>query len=129
MTAGKCLVLLSVLLVSACGGQEARVTATWHIDPDAATPTPEAKVVHVLVTDHQCAGGRSAEDRVTEKPAVRHGVDGVFITFRAKALRGPQTCPGHPPARRTVRLERPIGPAKLYDLAMERYPTDVAPSR
>jgi hypothetical protein len=118
--------LLSSLLVG-CSAGEARVTTTWHVDPVSPPPTPEANLVHVVVTDSQCAGGRSAEDRVAAKPAVRYRDDAIFITFTARMAQGPQTCPGHGPARRTVRLNRPIGASKLYDLALERYPTDVAP--
>jgi hypothetical protein len=118
--------LVSSLLVG-CSAGEGRVTTTWHVDPDSPAPTPAANLVHVVVTDSQCAGGRSAEDRVAAKPAVRYQDDAISITFTARTARGPQTCPGHGLARRTVRLNRPIGLSKLYDLAMERYPTDVAP--
>ncbi len=41
--------------------------------------------------------------------------DAVVVTFVADDLPGFQTCPSHPPARRTVELPEHIGDRQLLD--------------
>jgi hypothetical protein len=41
--------------------------------------------------------------------------DAVVVTFIAGDLTGNQTCPSHPPARRTVELSERIGDRQLLD--------------
>lgn len=90
------------------------VAASWKVDPAASATGASSTSLHVLVSDSQCAGGRSPEDRLAE-PEVRVLADAVVISFTAKALEGPQTCPSHPPARRTIRLPERLGQRRLLD--------------
>lgn len=90
------------------------IAASWKLDPAAAPPGPGSTSVRVLVSDSQCASGRSPEDRLRQ-PQVRVRPDAVVVTFIADHLAGNQTCPSHPPARRTVELPERMGHRQLLD--------------
>ena len=93
---------------------EGRAVATWWLEQ---RPDPEATVFSVLASDRQCASGVSAEERVDHGSVVETDAT-VTVTFTAEALTGPQFCPSHPPARRTVRLAAPLGTRQLLDGAL-----------
>ena len=90
------------------------VVAAWKLDPSALPPGAYSTTVPVLVSDSQCASGRSPEDRLRE-PEVRLLPGSIVVTFVADQLVGPQTCPSHPPVRRTIRLPERLGHRQLLD--------------
>lgn len=97
-----------------------RAIALWAPTEDVdASATSFA----VVVTDRQCAGGRSAEERVGEADVLETDAS-VTITFTADALSGAQSCPGHQPAKRTVELSKPLGDRALLDGSL--YPAQPA---
>jgi len=90
------------------------IAASWKLDPSAVPPGAFATSLQVMVSDSQCAGGRSPDRRLHE-PQVRVLPDVVIVTFSADRLDGNQTCPGHLPARRTVQLPERLGDRQLLD--------------
>ncbi len=86
----------------------------WQLDPDFPSPDPGDTSIQVLAADLQCASGVAADDRLLE-PDVHASEGKIVITFWAHPLKGAQTCPSHPPARRVVDLGGPLGLRALAD--------------
>jgi hypothetical protein len=87
--------------------------ATWALAP-AMVPRPTTTLLHVLVTERECASGRSAEGRVAD-PAIAVDAGSVTIYFAVKVLPGGGRCPGNPPLRVDVELPEALGNRILLD--------------
>lgn len=90
------------------------IAASWKLDPAAKPPAASSTSLQVMVSDSQCAGGRSTDNRLNE-PRVRVLRDAIVITFIADQLDGFQTCSSHLPAHRTVQLPERLGDRQLLD--------------
>ena len=88
--------------------------ATWVLAP-TFSPTPQSVQVPLLVSERACAGGQSAEGRIT--PNVAYSATSVTITITVLSLGGAQTCPGPPPTPYTVRLSESLGNRLLLGAA------------
>jgi hypothetical protein len=94
--------------------QEGRTMARWGLDPEATAIDPSSTEFSVVVNDSSCAGGVSPDARLDE-PVIEETADAVTVTFTSRPPEGAQTCPSHPPVRRTVHLPSPVGERALRD--------------
>ncbi len=90
------------------------IAAPWKLDPSAPPPGAYSTSLRVIVSDGQCANARPPGERLRQ-PEVRVLQHAIVVTFIADYLPGPQTCPTHPPASRTVRLPERLGHRQLLD--------------
>jgi hypothetical protein len=111
------LVALALALVSACTAIETAVSdpqpATWGIAPGQEIG-PETTSFVALVTERECASGRSSEGRVVG-PEIAATADAVVVSFAVRPLGGAQECPGNPATPVEVRLDEPLGERRLLD--------------
>lgn len=87
--------------------------ATWTLAPGSA-PGPETTLLHLLVTERECASGQSAEGRVAD-PAIAVDAGSVTIYFAVKTLPGGGRCPSNPPLQLDVDLPEALGNRSLLD--------------
>ena len=80
--------------------------AAWEVEPGIGFG-PGATEVPIVVKEHGCASGRSAEGRI--RAEVDHRLDAVVIAIGVRPLGGDQTCPGNPDTPYTVELDEPLG--------------------
>ncbi|HEX5828321.1 MAG TPA: hypothetical protein VFY23_12410 [Candidatus Limnocylindrales bacterium] len=87
--------------------------ATWVLAPDQGVG-PATTTFVALVTERECASGRSSEGRVVGPDVLRTG-DAMLVTFAVRPLPGGQDCQGNPATRVTVILPEPLGDRRLLD--------------
>jgi len=86
----------------------------WRLDRHFARPNADTTVVHVLVTEQECASGKPMGGRL-RGPQIVETKETVLVAFAAAIQRGAQACPGNPATAATVRLSHPLGDRKLRD--------------
>ena len=86
----------------------------WWLDRHFARPNADTTIVHVLVTEQECASGKPMRGRL-RGPQIVETKETVLVAFAAAIQRGAQTCPGNPATAATVRLSHPLGDRKLRD--------------
>jgi len=87
--------------------------ASWWVDPQAEPIGPDSESIPALVLERACAGGDTAEGRISP-PTIVYGATEVTITITVRWL-GEATCPGHPPTPYTIELAEPLGDRTLAD--------------
>ena len=88
--------------------------ASWVLGPGEGVD-PTTIVFTALVTERDCASGRSSEGRVVG-PDILLLEDEVLVTFAVRPLGGEfQDCQGNPPTRMQVTLPEPLGGRRLLD--------------
>lgn len=90
--------------------------ATVYLDPAFPKPKAAATKLHVLVTEDECASGRSPAGRLLP-PTVRYDDASVTITVRIRSNGGPAACPSNPLLPVTIQLPEPIGDRPLRGIA------------
>lgn len=91
--------------------------AILALDPDNP-PDPASTQVHLLVTEVACAGGTSADGRVTlEHLAQLEERVELVIGIEAPPGEG-QTCPSNPQTPFTIELDEPLGDRVVQDVAV-----------
>ena len=86
----------------------------WGLDPELPLPGEATTAIHVIVNDSQCASGIGPDNRLHE-PEIEVTDESVTILFATTPLAGFQTCPGHPAAKRVVKLLEALGSRRLLD--------------
>ena len=88
--------------------------ASWVLAPDQEIGAETTSVL-ALVTETECASGKSSEGRVVG-PEIVELPDRVLVTFAVRALGGDvHTCPGNPETTVQIQLPAPLGPRQLLD--------------
>lgn len=96
----------------------------WAFDPDYYPVGPGARVLHLRVTEQDCAGGRHlSQEELTAH--VYYGDKWIEILVEAPELQGAQTCPGNPRNDYVLELEEPVGQRKIVDAG--RFPLKEPP--
>lgn len=91
-------------------------TATLTLDPDHP-PVPDAREVHLLVTEMACNSGQDAEGRVRLSDlAVRD--DAIAVTVGVEPRTGEADCPSNPPTPFVVELDEPLGDRVVLDASV-----------
>lgn len=91
-------------------------TATLTLDP-GHPPVPDAREVHLLVTEMACNSGEDAEGRVRlSSLAVRD--DAVVVTVGVEPRTGEADCPSNPPTPFVVELDEPLGDRVVLDASV-----------
>lgn len=91
-------------------------TATLTLDPDHP-PVPDARELHLLVTEMACNNGEDAEGRVRQSAlAVRD--DAVEVTIGVEPRTGGASCPSNPPTPFVVALDEPLGDRVVLDASV-----------
>lgn len=91
-------------------------TATLTLDPDHPR-APDAREVHLLVTEMACNNGEDAEGRVRLSAlAVRD--DAVAVTVGVEPRTGEANCPSNPPTPFVVELDEPLGDRVVLDASV-----------
>ena len=89
--------------------------ASWTFDPEDPRPGADTRTFTALVTERECASGKSSEGRVVGPDILEVG-DEVLVTFAVRPLGGDmQSCPGNPVTRVAVDLGSPLGDRQLLD--------------
>lgn len=89
------------------------------LDPAVPPPGKDARKIHVLVNERECASGQRADGRVhliEMKPTpteVR-----LVIGVEPLSADGPRTCQANPPTPFTVELDEPLGDCTLVDTSV-----------
>jgi hypothetical protein len=86
----------------------------WRLDPEAGPLTPESTVIHVLVSERECADGMAVGDRL-RGPEVVVTDTHVLIAFGAEPDPGMHTCPDNPETPVAIELSGPIGDRVVAD--------------
>ena len=90
-------------------------TVRWRLDPDGRRPNQGSGLLDLLVTEEECASGRSVEGSLIG-PAIRQQQDRILILFAAKPPSGfAQTCQSNPSFAVTIDIGAPIGHRLLVD--------------
>jgi hypothetical protein len=84
-----------------------------HLDPDAP-PEPADTVIHLLVTEVDCASGREMGDALIG-PQVVETDDAVLVAFAVIPVVGGADCQGNPSTPVTITLAAPLGDRELLD--------------
>lgn len=92
-------------------GPGASSGATWRVD---GTLDRDSTRLPLLVTERECASGRSAEGRI-QQPDVDYTRDAVVITVRVERRSGDQDCQGNPETPYLLELDEPVGDRRLLD--------------
>ncbi|WP_141387292.1 hypothetical protein [Cellulosimicrobium cellulans] len=91
-------------------------TATLTLDPEHP-PVPDARELHLLVTEMACNNGEDAEGRVRLSAlAVRD--DAVAVTVGVEPRTGEANCPSNPPTPFVVELDEPLGDRVVLDASV-----------
>jgi hypothetical protein len=91
-------------------------TATLTLDPEHP-PVPDARELHLLVTEMACNNGEDAEGRVRLSAlAVRD--DAVAVTVGVEPRTGDANCPSNPPTPFVVELDEPLGDRVVLDASV-----------
>jgi hypothetical protein len=91
-------------------------TATLTLDPEHP-PVPDARELHLLVTEMACNDGEDAEGRVRLSAlAVRD--DAVAVTVGVEPRTGGANCPSNPPTPFVVELDEPLGDRVVLDASV-----------
>jgi hypothetical protein len=91
-------------------------TATLTLDPEHP-PVPDAREVHLLVTETACNSGEDAEGRVRLSAlAVRD--DAVEMTLGVEPRTDGANCPSNPPTPFVVELDEPLGDRVVVDASV-----------
>lgn len=89
-------------------------TGEWFV-ASKRQPAPSATTVKVAVYESSCSSGKSPAGRLYP-PVIEFGETTVKITYFVKPPKGMmQTCPGAPPAYKTLNLTEAIGDRELVD--------------
>lgn len=86
----------------------------WALDPAFAAPKPSTRVVHVLVSEVQCSGGKSVSGRIGPAYVVVDRYE-VHIEILVRARAGDEACRPAPAAPATLELPAPVGDRGLHD--------------
>ncbi|MCY3633461.1 MAG: hypothetical protein OXH29_12390 [bacterium] len=84
-----------------------------HLYPDAL-PNPEDTSIKLLVTESDCANGRTMGDALMG-PQLVETDEAVLVAFAVVPVYGSATCPGNPSTSVTIELSQPLGQRTLYD--------------
>ncbi|MBI3747448.1 MAG: hypothetical protein HY262_01160 [Chloroflexi bacterium] len=87
--------------------------ATWTWG-GPGSPGPTTQTFDALVTELNCAGGRSADGRILG-PQIVASDAAVLVIFTVRALGGTQACPSNPATRVRVDLGVALGNRTLFD--------------
>jgi hypothetical protein len=98
----------------------------WRLAPASGDPAPGDTELEVLVHEHACASGRRPDGRVLA-PSVSFRAGEVAVAYYVRPLRGVQTCPGAPPAKKTLHLSQPLGDRSLVDGGNLKEPVRFSP--
>lgn len=89
--------------------------ADWLLDPDKSVPEPSSRSIDVLVTERECASGRSSVGRVVG-PAIRYEADRVLVALGVIPQAGDfADCQGNPATPMSIELSEPLGNRILVD--------------
>jgi hypothetical protein len=88
--------------------------AQWALDPAFAQPKPSTRVLHILVSEQQCAGGKSVAGRIGPAYVVVDRFE-VHIEILVRARAGDETCQAAPAVPATLELPTPLGNRALHD--------------
>ena len=89
--------------------------ADWALAPDQPALGPDTRSFDALVTERDCASGKSSEGRIAGPDILQAG-DLLLVTFAVRPLPGgAQTCQGNPATRVTVHLDAPLGDRRMRD--------------
>ncbi|ARU51237.1 hypothetical protein CBR64_06765 [Cellulosimicrobium cellulans] len=91
-------------------------TATLTLDPEHP-PAPDAREIHLLVTEMACNSGQDAEGRVR---VVNLGArdDAVAVTVGVEPRDGAADCQGNPATPYVVDLDEPLGDRPVLDASV-----------
>jgi hypothetical protein len=95
-------------------GPAGYVGAQWALDPAFATPKPSTRVVHVLVSERQCSGGKSVSGRIGPAYVVVDRYE-VHIEILVRARARDEVCRPASAAPATLELPTPLGDRGLHD--------------
>jgi hypothetical protein len=87
--------------------------SSWRLDPAYPPPAPSDTVLHLLVTEINCAGAQPADGRI-QRPTLLVRPKAITVTYFVEPLGGFQTCPGNPPAAVELSLPEPLGDRALF---------------
>ena len=88
--------------------------ADWVLAPGQPAIGPDTRQFDALVTERNCASGKSSEGRIAGPDLFQVGGD-VLVTFAVRPLPGGGTCPSNPATMVTVDLGEPLGDRRLLD--------------
>jgi hypothetical protein len=89
--------------------------ATWSLDPAHTAPKPQTRALHILVTEHECANGRSASGRIGPAYVIATRFE-IRIGVIVKQLSGGADCQAAPATPARLSLPGPIGDRLLVDI-------------
>lgn len=89
--------------------------ATWRIDPAHSAPTAKSRAIHILVTEHACASGRTAAGRIGPAYVITSDY-AITIGILVKRRSGGQDCQGNPPTPARLSLPERIRDRVLQDM-------------
>ena len=89
--------------------------ATWVFDPNVPPAGPSDRRFSALVTEVECASGRSSEGRVLP-PVIVYRPEEILVAFAVRPPRGDAgDCQSNPATRVVVELDEPIAGRRLVD--------------
>jgi hypothetical protein len=87
----------------------------WILDPEAPAPQPPDTQFVALVTERECASGKSSAGRIMA-PSIIYEKDRILLIFAVRPPQGAvQTCQGNPATPYLIHLDQPIGDRRLLD--------------
>jgi hypothetical protein len=93
--------------------------SSWRLDPSFES-SPEATVLHVLVTEQAYASGQRADGRVLP-PAIYLDADQLVLTIFVTPRPGFQNGTPNPETSARIQLPQPIGSRRLIDGALVQF--------
>ena len=114
--------VISAVVLSSCGLAPAALGEPAEWTPRMAVQDHESLNLPILVSERQCASGRSAEGRV--RLSVTETDDTVEIAALVVPRLGGQSCPANPATPAVVELAGPLGDRALVGAAETWEPED-----